>query len=1229
MIPAKRVRTRRFGYLSPMSEQHSFDWQFWIDRGGTFTDIVALRPDGSLQTAKLLSDNPGQYADAAAEGVRRLLAGWQEDGGPPVAIGAIKMGTTVATNALLERRGSRTALLVTAGFEDALEIGYQDRPDIFALNIQKPAPLYERVAGIHERLAADGSVVRALDEAQVQEQLADVYASGIRSLAICLLHGYRYPQHERRVAELANAAGFADVSVSHEVEPLIRFVSRAETALADAYLTPVLQRYIRTLQEALDDVGQPRRLLFMQSSGGLADAAHFRGKDSVLSGPAGGVVGMVEAARRAGLDRLVGFDMGGTSTDVSAWSGDYERSNDSVIAGVRLRAPMMKIHTIAAGGGSVLRFADGRFQVGPESAGAQPGPLCYRQGGPLTVTDANVLLGRIPVRFFPAVFGRDHDEPLDADAVRVAFAQLAEDVSGESAAAMSAEQVAAGFLTVAIESMANAIRKITIERGDDVREFTLCCFGGAGGQHACRVAETLGMRRIWLHPLAGVLSAYGMGLADLRAERQCSVDLPLDDDNVQRLHDMAKDMQRACTDELAAQQVPEARRRVSAHCGLRVAGSETVLGVALGTAGAMGEDFDTAYRARFGTSCGDGALLIATLQVAATGSEERPPDSAPREGEPPSPVARSAIWLAGEWRDVDVYRRGDLVAGHPIAGPAIIAEDNGTTVIDPAWRGELNEQGHLLLLHTGAAPTHSASRVDESQPDPVRLEVFNRLFMNIAEQMGTVLQNTALSVNIRERLDFSCALFDAAGRLVSNAPHMPVHLGSMGESVRSVIAARGDRFRDGDAVMLNSPYSGGTHLPDITVVSPWFGGGAKPRFYLASRAHHADIGGITPGSMPALSRHIDDEGVLLDNETLVAAGTFQEAAVRQLFSKGRWPARNIRQNLADLRAQLAANQQGMRQLDKAVQRYGLDTVERYLRFVRDNAAMSVRRLLGTLRDGEFTYELDSGEQIRVSIRVDPEQRRAVIDFTGSSAQSPGNFNAPQAVTRAAVLYVFRSLITDAIPMNEGCLEPLTVRIPEGSLLSPVYPAAVVAGNVETSQCVTDALFGALGALAASQGTMNNLSFGNADYQYYETIAGGAGAGPRWHGASAVQTHMTNSRLTDTEVMEQVFPVRVERFAVRRGSGGKGRWRGGDGIVREIRFLSDADVTILSNHRRIAPFGIDGGGEGATGHNRLLRADGRDEALPATVTVAVSAGDRVRIETPGGGGFGPAGDHDKD
>ena len=1203
-------------------------WQFWIDRGGTFTDVVALRPDGGIETAKLLSENPDQYADAAAEGIRRFLTGSEPESAPG-KVEAVKMGTTVATNALLERRGMPTVLVVSKGFRDALAIGYQNRPDIFALEIRKPEPIYDRVIEVDERIGADGQVLEPLAESDVRHALATCFGDGLRSAAICLVHGYRFTAHESRVAAIAHDIGFEQVSVSHDVEALIKFVSRGETTLADAYLTPVLEAYIQGLQRELEQVATPDRLLFMQSNGGLTLADSFRGKNSVLSGPAAGVVGMVETASKVGFERLIGFDMGGTSTDVSAWSGEYERSNDSEVAGVRLRAPMMKIHTIAAGGGSVLHYRDQRYQVGPESAGANPGPACYRRGGPLAVTDANVLLGRIPVDFFPQVFGPDGNRPLDRDVVGMQFAQLAESISADGASAETPESVAEGFLAVAVENMANAIRKITIERGEDVRDFVLCSFGGAAGQLACQVAEVLDVQRVWLHPMAGVLSAYGMGLSDIRVERQQSLDEPFDDETLARLPRRIGSLQSECDHSLAEQHVPRANRKFVVTLGLRVRGSDTIIDVGHGRADAMLAEFAEAYRRRFGAEPDSDRLIVSTIKVDGTGAEQEYEEQVLGSDPDAGPAGTTEMWVGGRRKSVEVFLRNSLGAGAEIHGPAIVVEANATTVIDPGWSGMVNDRGHLVLERNSRRVQGPASAPRELAPDPVRLEIFNRLFMHIAEQMGTVLQHTALSVNIRERLDFSCALFDADGRLVSNAPHMPVHLGSMGESVRSVIAAKGDELAPGDAVMLNSPYNGGTHLPDITVVTPWFADADKPLFFLASRAHHADVGGITPGSMPSGSRHIEEEGVLIDNFWLVRKGVFQREATEALFESARYPARNTPQNIADLKAQLAANQQGIRQLEKAVGRYGMITVQDYLRFVRENAAISVRRLLDTLRDGEFEYELDSGEIIRARVEVDHGLGEAIVEFSGTSPQSGSNFNAPEAVTRAAVLYVFRSLIREEIPMNEGCLEPLKIRIPPGSMLSPSFPAAVVAGNVETSQCVTDCLYGALGALAASQGTMNNFTFGNDRVQYYETICGGAGAGPGFDGCDAVHTHMTNSRMTDVEVFEQNFPVVVESFSVREGSGGKGRWPGGNGVVRRVRFTEPVQAAILSNHRRIAPFGLKGGAPGQCGANHLERVTGRTTTLSpvgGTATVSLEAGDVFVVETPGGGGFGaPSGE----
>ena len=1188
------------------------NWQFWIDRGGTFTDVVALRPEGSIETAKLLSENPEQYADAAAEGIRRFVAGTD-------CIEAVKMGTTVATNALLERQGTPTVLVVTKGFEDALAIGYQNRPDIFALDIQKPLPIYDRVVEANERLNAAGEVLTELDEADIRNALQVCFDGGLRSAAICLVHGYRYTEHEKRVGDIAKQIGFTQISVSHDVESLIKFVSRGETTLADAYLTPVLNNYIQGLQNELTHVATPKRLLFMQSNGGLTLAESFRGKNSVLSGPAAGVVGMVETASKAGFKRLIGFDMGGTSTDVSAWSGEYERSNDSEVAGVRLRAPMMKIHTIAAGGGSVLQYKDHRYQVGPDSAGANPGPACYRRGGPLSVTDANVLLGRVPIEQFPHVFGPGADQPLDVAVVRGQFETLAGEISAAQGTTVTPEAVANGFLTVAVESMANAIRKITIERGEDVRDFVLCSFGGAAGQHACKVAEVLDMKKVWLHPMAGVLSAYGMGLSNIRVEQQQTAEVPFYSDELKSLEIEIDTLKSRCDESLAQQHVPQGNRTFEVSLGLRISGSDTIINVQYAGADEMIGEFSTAYRNRFGAEPDSEKLIIATIRAEGTGVEqvfEDPTISAMPEA---APISTTRMWVGTEWADVPIYQRDDLGAGNTLKGPAIVSEANGTTVIDAGWSGSVNDKGHLLLEQRGTAAATSVQ--NEITPDPVRLEVFNRLFMHIAEQMGTVLQHTALSVNIRERLDFSCALFDAEGRLVSNAPHMPVHLGSMGESVRSVITAKGSELRSGDAIMLNSPYNGGTHLPDITVVTPWFADSDSPMFFLASRAHHADIGGITPGSMPSESHHIDEEGVLIDNFYLVRDGRFQLDETTALLTGAKYPSRNTEQNIADLKAQLAANQQGIRQLEKAIDRYTMATVQNYLKFVRENAATSVRRLLDSLRDGQFEYELDSGEVICARITVDHDTREATIDFTGTSPQSTSNFNAPEAVTRAAVLYVFRSMIREEIPMNEGCLEPLKINIPQDSMLSPSYPAAVVAGNVETSQCVTDCLYGALGALAASQGTMNNFTFGNDRVQYYETICGGAGAGPGFDGADAVHTHMTNSRMTDVEVFEQNFPVIVELFSIRNNSGGSGKWSGGDGTVRKIRFTESVEAAVLSNHRRIAPFGLEGGESGQTGVNRINRRDGSEEMLSGTATVKLNDGDTFVIETPGGGGYG--------
>jgi 5-oxoprolinase (ATP-hydrolysing) len=1212
-------------------------WQFWVDRGGTFTDIVARRPDGTLVTHKLLSDNPERYRDAAVHGIRELLG--LADGAPipAQAIDAVKMGTTVATNALLERKGERTALAITRGFGDALRIGYQNRPKLFVRRIELPSLLYERVIEVDERIGARGDVLRPVDLAAAERDLKAALDAGVRALAIVLMHGYRFPQHEAALAALARRIGFPQVSVSHVVSPLMKLISRGDTTVVDAYLSPILRRYVAQVERELAGAGTGPRLQFMQSSGGLTDAHRFQGKDAILSGPAGGIVGAVEVSRLGGFDRIIGFDMGGTSTDVTHWAGEYERAFVTEVAGVRLRAPMMQIHTVAAGGGSICTFDGARFRVGPESAGANPGPASYRRGGPLTVTDCNVMVGKLDPQLFPKVFGPAGGEPLDADVVRAKFAALAAEVAGSTGLARSAEEIADGFLAIAVANMANAIKHISVERGYDVTEYTLCCFGGAGGQHACAVADALGMTRVFIHPLAGVLSAYGMGLADVRALRQQAVEARLDAASLAAVAATFATLESAARAEIAAQGVAAERTDTTRTLHLKYEGTDTTLEVpAVAEVAPIVAEFESRYRRQYGFLMPGRPLVIEAAAVEAVGrtqsaGDERPA-FAPRAGAL-APMRASRVFTGGAFRDAAVYAREDLRPGDAIDGPAVIRETNATTVIEPGWRATLTPRDHLVLERVVAAERAHALG---TTADPVLLEVFNNLFMAIAEQMGVTLANTAYSVNIKERLDFSCALFDADGNLIANAPHMPVHLGSMGESVKTIIERRRGAMRPGDVFVLNAPYNGGTHLPDVTVIAPVFlspgirdqgsgnGHDAGPEFYVASRGHHADIGGVTPGSMPPDSTHVDEEGVLLDNVQLVAEGRFLEAEMRAILAAGRFPARNVDQNLADLRAQVAACAKGAEELAKMAAHFTLPVVRAYMKHVQDNAEASVRRVLGALADGSFALEMDSGATIRVAIRVDRARREATIDFTGTSPQQPTNFNAPAAVCKAAVLYVFRTLVDDEIPMNAGCLKPLSIVIPEGSMLNPRYPAAVVAGNVETSQAITDCLYGALGVLAASQGTMNNFTFGNDRYQYYETISGGAGAGPDFDGASVVQTHMTNSRLTDPEVLEWRFPVLLESYAIRRGSGGEGRHRGGDGGTRRVRFLEPMTAVMLANRRRTRPFGVAGGAPGEPGRNWVERTDGHREEFGATCRVEMNPGDVFVIETPGGGGFGTPG-----
>ncbi|MBB3295563.1 5-oxoprolinase (ATP-hydrolyzing) [Mitsuaria sp. BK045] len=1204
-------------------------WQFWIDRGGTFTDLVGRAPDGTLHTLKLLSENPEHYRDAAVEGIRRLLGLKPGEAITAALVDCVKMGTTVATNALLERRGDRTLLVTTRGFRDALRIATQARPKLFERHIQLPELLYERVIEADERVDAQGAEIRPLDEAALRVDLQSAFDAGLRACAIVFLHGWRAPDHELAAKRLAQAVGFTQISVSHEVSPLMKLIPRGDTTVVDAYLSPILRRYVDQVAAEMPGV----RLFFMQSSGGLTEARRFQGKDAILSGPAGGIVGMVRTAQAAGHDKVIGFDMGGTSTDVSHFAGEFERAFDTEVAGVRMRAPMMSIHTVAAGGGSVIAFDGARLRVGPASAGANPGPASYRRGGPLATTDANVMLGRIQPAHFPKVFGPAADQALDGEVVRARFAELA----GQMAAAgkpMTAEDAAAGALQIAVGAMANAIKRISVARGYDVTGYTLQCFGGAGGQAACLVADALGMTRILAHPFAGVLSAYGMGLADQTAMREASIERPLDEDGLAAARETARSLATQAGGELASQGVPDGALRTIARAQVRYQGTDTALscplpldGPAPAAIGAIREAFEQGYRRRFAFLMPDRALVIEAVSVealAAGATLETPAEAGIASTHHPRPLERVRMYCLADdqpagWRDAELHHRDALRPGARIDGPAIVAERNATTVVDAGWRAELQSSGDLLLTRIRE---RARTRALGTEADPVVLEVFNNLFMNIAEQMGLRLQNTAHSVNIKERLDFSCALFDGRGQLIANAPHMPVHLGSMSESIRSVIERNPDMAR-GDVYVLNDPYHGGTHLPDITVVTPVFldEDDVRPGFFVASRGHHADIGGITPGSMPPFSRDITEEGVLIDNFQLVAQGRLREAELQALLRSGPHPSRNPAQNLADLRAQVAANEKGVQELQAMVTQFGRATVEAYMQHVQDNAEASVRRVISVLKDGAFTLPLDNGARIQVKVTVDAAARRATVDFTGTSAQQPNNFNAPKSITMAAVLYVFRTLVDDAIPLNAGCLKPIDVIVPEGCMLNPRPPAAVVAGNVETSQCVTNALYGALGVMAAGQCTMNNFTFGDATHQYYETISGGSGAGPGFDGTSVVQTHMTNSRLTDPEVLEFRFPVRLDSYAIRQDSAGAGRWQGGQGGERRIRFLTPMTASILSNGRGAGAFGMAGGSPGAVGENRVERADGRVEALGHIGQVEMAPGDVFVIRTPGGGGYG--------
>ncbi len=1252
-------------------------WQFWIDRGGTFTDIVAQRPDGSRTVHKLLSENPERYEDAPIQGMRELMGVASAQPLLAAQIASIKMGTTVATNALLERKGDRTLFITTKGFRDGLRIGYQNRPDIFARQIVLPEMLYEQVVEVDERVSAAGEVLQSISggtEQQIRRDLTAAYQQGISACAVSFVHGYRYPEHEQRVAVIAREIGFTQVSTSHQISPLIKWVSRSDTTVVDAYLSPILRRYVDRIEAALGQAAESRakktQLLFMQSNGGLTPARYFQGKDSILSGPAGGIVGAVQTSHQAGFDKIITFDMGGTSTDVAHYqrlgeseSPNYERAYETEVAGVRLRSPMMAIHTVAAGGGSILTFESDRYQVGPESAGAYPGPACYRNGGPLTETDCNVMVGKIQPDFFPKVFGENGQQSLDRDEVQVRFLKLAEEISTATGDERRPEQVAEGFLAIAIDNMANAIKKISVQKGYDIGDYTLCCFGAAGGQHACRLAESLGMKAIFIHPYAGVLSAYGMGLADRRVLKEQSLEQDLSPEIMDALAIRMEALTEAAKADLSAQGDDDIDTlEVLQQLHLRYAGTDSTLAIDFGTFADIQQQFERRYRQQYGITLPEKTLVVSTIVAEAIGKTAA--DSA-------SDVAEQAIettdvdglravplFSQDKWHNAPVFQRETLLPQNKVVGPAIILEQTGTNIVEPGWTATVSAQGALILTHqasahadadsgsdSGSRSSRSTSTVSADsplhhKPDPVRLEIFNSLFQTIAEQMGFTLQNTSSSVNIKERLDFSCAIFNTQGQLVANAPHIPVHLGSMGESVQALIshgARSGESFHPGDTFISNNPYNGGTHLPDVTAITPVFIDSSQPLFFVASRGHHADIGGITPGSMPPNSTHLEQEGVLLDNFKLVSKGVLKTQQLQEQLVGAVYPARNPEQNLADLQAQIAANNKGAQELRNMVERFSLQTVQAYMQHVQNNAEHAVRRVIQRLYQQRGSEPLncqvpmDCGAKIQVSVVLKPSsadsagstEPMATIDFTGTSSQQPNNFNAPLAVCKAAVLYVFRTLVDAPIPLNAGCLKPLDIVVPAGCMLNPTYPAAVVAGNVETSQAVTDSIYGALGVLAASQGTMNNFTFGNEQYQYYETICGGSGAGPSFEGTDAVQTHMTNSRLTDPEILEMRFPVLLEAFSIRAGSGGSGRYRGGNGVIRRLRFREKMTASLLSGRREVLPFGLEGGQAGRPGNTEVTHRDGRTQTLSATASVEMQPDDVITISTPGGGGYGEA------
>ena len=1198
-------------------------WQFWIDRGGTFTDIIGRSPKGDISTHKLLSENSTQYKDAAIQGIRDLLCLKDEEDIPIDQIDSIKMGTTVATNALLERKGENTLLAISSGFADILRIGYQQRPKLFSLDIKLPDMLYSNIVEIEERIDINGKIIKKLDPIETKKLLKDAFDQGFKSIAIVLMHGYRHQSHEKQVSTIAKKIGFEQISVSHRVSPLMKIIPRGDTTVVDAYLSPILRRYVNQVKSALGPAQKGfEKLMFMQSNGGLTDANYFHGKDAILSGPAGGVVGMVKTGEKVGLDKLIGFDMGGTSTDVCHFNGEYERTLETKVAGVILRSPMMLINTVAAGGGSILHFDGSRYRVGPDSAGAYPGPACYRNGGPLTVTDCNVMLGKLNPEFFPKIFGPNANQNLDLSIVEKKFTALAKKISLETMKTVTPSAVAEGFLSIAVESMANAIKKISVQRGYDVSNYALSCFGGAGGQHACLVADRLGIKKIHLHPYAGVLSAYGIGLAESRKINDLAVELPLEKGVIDHLSKSFTKLHFDGKEDLVSQNLNENLFQYTDRVYLRYQDSDTSLAVKFENVEGMKLCFENTHRARFGFISPEKLVIIESIQAEVSCQSEQFESNIiiPNKIKTKT-LTTQDVFINGKLEETIFYNRDEIKPNEKLSGPAVIIEPTSTIIVEPGWEATLKESNDLILTRTQKIKRASAIG---TSVDPIMLEIFNNLFMNVAEQMGMVLENTASSVNIKERLDFSCALFSPTGNLVANAPHVPVHLGSMSECIKTIIRENSSTMNPGDAFLINAPYNGGTHLPDITLIKPVFDdNNENVIFYVATRGHHADIGGTVPGSAPANSTHVKEEGVLIDNFTIVSKGVFLENEIYNLLSLAEFPARNIKQNIADLKAQVAAAEKGSQELIKVIKHYGLEVVHAYMGHVQDNAEESVRRVLDVLSDSSFTYKMDDGHQVVVSISVDKVNRTATIDFTGTSNQHPGNYNAPSSICYAAVLYVFRCLVDDEIPLNDGCLKPLNLIIPKRSMINPQYPAAVFSGNVETSQYIVDTLLGALGEFAASQGTMNNFIWGNDKVQNYETICGGSGASINQPGCSAVHTHMTNSKLTDPEVLEWRFPVQLESFSIRKNSGGKGLNMGGDGVDRRMRFLEPMTVNIIAGHRKIPPYGLSGGESGALGENYVIHSDESVTRLGTKGQVEVGENDLFILKTPGGGGFGKA------